>query len=51
MYKLTHYSAAQLIQEHHEELHSYLVRQTRCPDTAPEIRLNRIANITLSQHH
>ncbi len=37
MYKLTHYSAAELIQEHREELHGYLVRQTRCPETASDI--------------
>ncbi|MFA6162030.1 MAG: RNA polymerase sigma factor [Methylobacter sp.] len=37
MYKLTQYSAAELIQEHREELHCYLVRQTRCPETASDI--------------
>lgn len=37
MYKLTHCSAAELIQEHREELHGYLVRQTRCPETASDI--------------
>ena len=37
MYKLTHCSAAELIQEHREELHCYLVRQTRCPETASDI--------------
>ncbi|MGZ4979749.1 MAG: RNA polymerase sigma factor [Methylobacter sp.] len=37
MYKLTHYSAAELIQEHREELQGYLIRQTRCPETASDI--------------
>ncbi|GEM_PF-1729659 len=37
MYKLTHYSAAELTQEHREELQGYLVRQTRCPETASDI--------------
>jgi RNA polymerase sigma factor (sigma-70 family) len=37
MYRLSHYSAAELIQEHREELHGYLVRQTRCPETASDI--------------
>lgn len=30
-------SAAALIQRHREELHSYLVRQTHCPETASDI--------------
>ncbi|TAK62891.1 sigma factor [Methylobacter sp.] len=37
MHKLTHYFAAELIQEHREELHGYLVRQTHCPETAADI--------------
>jgi RNA polymerase sigma factor (sigma-70 family) len=37
MYKLTHYAVAELIQEHREELHGYLVRQTRCPEAASDI--------------
>lgn len=37
MHKLTHYAAAELIQAHREELHGYLLRQTRCPETASDI--------------
>ncbi len=37
MYKLTHYSAAELIQQHREELHGYLIRRTRCPEAAADI--------------
>jgi RNA polymerase sigma factor (sigma-70 family) len=37
MYRLSHFSAAELIHEHREELYGYLVRQTRCPETASDI--------------
>jgi len=37
MYKLTHSSAAELIQELREKLHGYLIRQTHCPETASDI--------------
>ncbi|MEE7625600.1 RNA polymerase sigma factor [Methylobacter sp. Wu8] len=37
MHKLTHYAVAELIQEHREELHGYLVRQTRCSEAASDI--------------
>ena len=37
MYKLTHHAAAELLQEHREELHGYLVRQLRCPEIASDI--------------
>lgn len=37
MFKLTHYAAAELIQEHREELHGFLVRQLRCPEIASDI--------------
>ena len=37
MYKLTHHAAAELLQEHREELHGFLIRQLRCPETASDI--------------
>lgn len=37
MHKLTHYAVAELIQEHREELHGYLVRQIRCSEAASDI--------------
>jgi RNA polymerase sigma-70 factor (ECF subfamily) len=37
MYKLTHHAATELLQEHREELHGFLVRQLRCPEIASDI--------------
>ena len=37
MYKFTDDAAAELLQEHREELLGFLVRQLRCPEAASDI--------------